>query len=40
MKQKMAIGIAYIGERRFYQTSQANHEELFNLLRTKYELTI
>jgi len=40
MKQKMAIGIAYIGERRFYQTSQSNHEELFNLLRTKYELTI
>jgi len=40
MKQKMAIGIAYIGERRFYQTSKANHEELFNLLRTKYELTI
>jgi len=36
----MAIGIAYIGERRFQQTSQANHEELFNLLRTKHELTI
>jgi len=36
----MAIGIAYIGERRFHQTSQANHTELFNLLRTKYELAI
>ena len=36
----MAIGVAYIGERRFYGTSQKNHEELFNLIRSKYELKI
>jgi hypothetical protein len=36
----MAIGIAYIGERRFHNTSMRNHEELFDLLRTKYEIKI
>jgi len=36
----MAIGIAYIGERRFHNTSKNNHEEFFKLLRNKYEINI
>jgi len=36
----MAIGIAYIGQRRFDKTSKPNHKKLFKQLSEKYQLKI
>lgn len=36
----MAIGIAYIGQRRFEKTSKPNHKKLFNRLSEKYQFKI
>ena len=34
----MAIAVVYIGQQKFDTTSRTNHERLFELLRTKYEI--
>ena len=34
------IAVVYIGERKFKETSLANHTELFNLIESKYNLKI
>ena len=36
----MAIAVVYIGQRKFDKTSRANHDKLFELLRTKYEINV
>ena len=36
----MAVAVVYIGQSRFDKTSRANHDELFELLRTKYEINV
>lgn len=36
----MAIAVVYIGQQKFDTTSQTNHERLFELLRTKYEINV
>ncbi len=38
MKHKIAV--VYIGQRKFDTTSRANHDRLFELLRTKYEINV
>jgi hypothetical protein len=36
----MAIAVVYIGQQKFDTTSRTNHERLFELLRTKYEINV
>jgi len=36
----MAIAVVYIGQRKFDKTSRDNHNKLFELLRTKYEINV
>ena len=36
----MAIAIAYIGQRRFQATSQTNHQNFFNFLKSKHDIQI
>ena len=36
----MAIAVVYIGQRKFDTTSRTNHDRLFELLRTKYEINV
>lgn len=36
----MAIAVVYIGQRKFDTTSRTNHDSLFELLRTKYQITV
>jgi hypothetical protein len=36
----MAFAVVYIGQRKFDKTSRANHDSLFELLRTKYEINV
>jgi hypothetical protein len=36
----MAFAVVYIGQRKFDATSRANHDGLFELLRTKYEINV
>jgi len=36
----MAIAVVYIGQRKFDATSRTNHDRLFELLRTKYEINV
>lgn len=36
----MAFAVVYIGQRKFDTTSRANHDRLFELLRTKYDINV
>jgi len=36
----MAVAVVYIGQSRFDATSRTNHDKLFELLRTKYEINV
>jgi hypothetical protein len=36
----MAIAVVYIGQRKFDKTSRTNHDRLFELFRTKYEMNV
>jgi hypothetical protein len=36
----MAIAVVYIGQRKFDKTSRTNHDRLFQLFRTKYEMNV